>query len=637
MQPRTNQYPYPQPAGLPVPDEDTDMTIPASQESAGIEFPFGSKESDYTNYAKTRNAVFQTWWDPQIKAIGEMTRMFRNAPTAAKSGKSVALPIASGIVESINSRLQPTLLNRPKIVEAVPNFMSDSNDTQNTVEEFVNEKALAETRKPEKGKQGIKSAVVESMIIWRNKWVQETVKTSTPIYVPDPNWIAPPMPPQMPGMPPMPMPQPPQVYQGEQAGEISKARWEWELESLANMAWDPHTVTSIKDSPWARKRAQVSYNDLLRMQAAGNFKGVERLRYVVPKGAEGYMKEGWLDELKRAAGDNNWNFTYANEKLYQVEEWWADMTFQVDDGTGVTKPVMKKMVWFQVEDAYVVSVDENFLIPQRLPWDSCPLIQVPHSMTGMGSLTVVQNVQQQINTYAGYQDTLSERMAKPTIFYDESSGISARTQFMRAYGMQPVQNVQGIKEMTLSADPLKAVQAYIEFLMTIMREASGANEQFQGIDGADTATEFQGLEAAAGSRFSDMADTLMQGWLEKIGQECYLFYRQFGQDGQMFAHSGGTEGQVTPITRQMLAQDYTFVAASAANDKANGEKLKSTMEAIQMGAGLPPSPDGTMFNAQKAYRDTVLPILGQKNGSDWFTQAPPKPPMGAGGPPPPGM
>lgn len=132
----------------------------------------------------------------------------------------------------------------------------------------------------------------------------------------------------------------------------------------------------------------------------------------------------------------------------------------------------------------------------------------------------------------------------------------------------------------------------------------------------------------------------MQGWLEKIGQECYLFYKQFGQDGQMFAHSGGTEGEVIPITRQMLSQDYTFVAASAANDKANGEKLKSTMEAIQMGANLPPSPDGLVFNAQKAYKDTVLPILGQKNGSDWFTQPampPMMPPPGAGGPPPPGM
>lgn len=612
------------------------MTVTPSQESAGIQFPFGSKESDYVNYAKTRNSVFQTWWDPQIKAIGEMTRMFRNAPTAAKSGKSIALPIASGIAESINARLQPVLLNRPKIVEAVPNFMVENNEEQSAVEEYVNQSALAISRKPDKGKQAIKSAVVESMIIWRNKWVQETVKTSTPVYVPDPNWIAPPMPPQMPGMPPAQMPQPPQVYQGEQAGEIKKAYWDWELESLANMAWDPHTVTSIKDSPFARKRAQMSYNDLLRMQAAGNFKGVERLRYVVPKGAEGYMKEGWLDELKRAGGDNNWNFTYANEKLYQVEEWWADMTFQVDDGTGNTSPVMKKMVWFLVEEAYVVSVDENFLIPQRLPWDSCPLIQVPHSMTGMGCLTVVQNVQQQINTYAGYQDTLSERMAKPTIFYDESSGISARTQFMRAYGMQPVQNVQGIKEMTLSADPLKAVQAYIEFLMTIMREASGANEQFQGIDGADTATEFQGLEAAAGSRFSDIADTMMQGFLEPIGQECYLFNKQFGQDGQMFAHSAGTEGQIIPVTRLMLSKDYTFVAASAANEKANGEKLQTTMQAIQMGASLPPSQDGMVFNSQKAYKDTVLPLLGQKNGADWFTQAPMAPPMamaGPGGPP----
>jgi len=339
------------------------------------------------------------------------------------------------------------------------------------------------------------------------------------------------------------------------------------------------------------------------------------------------MKEGWEDELKRAAGDKNWNFSYADEKLYEVEEWWADMTWT--DTAGQT--IQKKMRWFMVEGNFVVSIDENPLTPQRLPWDSCPLIQDPHALTGLSPLDVVANLQTQINTYAGYQDTLTERMAKPTIFYDESSGVSKRTTFMRTYGWQPVENVQGIKEMTLDAGPLQAVQAYIQFLIELMRDASGANEQFQGMDGAGTATEFEGLVAAAGSRFADVVDTLSQGWLEALCNECFLHYKQFGQDGEMFARAVQTEGQIVSLTRGDFIGDYTFIATSSATEKGKTQELQAAMQAIELGAKMPPSADGTMFNAQKAYRDIILPLLGQKSGADWFMQMPmaPMAPMGS--------
>jgi hypothetical protein len=620
MQPRTNNFPYPTPAGSPIPVEDTSDQSANVADGGDLFAAFeGLNESAIVNYCKTRNAVFQTWFDSYIKKLGQLHLMFRNAPTASKAGKVVSLPVASGIVESINARLQPALLNRPKVVEAIPEFLSENNDAPRLVEDFVNQKVMEVTRKPEKGKQAIKSAVVETMMIWRNVWRQETSRTTEPVYVPDPMFMPDPT---------NPMAQPKMIYQGEQELEKNKQYWDWELENPANMAWDPHTITKLSMSPWARKRAPKSYNELLRLQAEGMFKGVERLRLVVPKGASGQMKEGWEDELRRASGDNNWNFTYADEKLYEVEEWWADMTWMVNDA-----PVQKKLRWFLVEGAYVVSVDENPLLPQRLPWDSCPLIQDPHSLTGLSPLDVVRNLQEQVNTYAGYQDSLAERMATPTIFYDESSGLSGRTSFKRTYGLQPVQNVQGIKEMTLDSSPIQAVQAYISFLIDLMRDATGANEQFQGTEGADTATEFEGLVASAGSRFADVVDTLSQGWLEALGTECYLHYKQFGVDGQMFARAAATEGQVSAVTRGDLSGDYTFVATSASTEKAKTQELEMAMKAIQMGASMPPSPDGTIFNAQKAYRDTVLPLLGQKNGADWFTQMPAPPmPMGGGMP-----
>ncbi len=613
MEPRTNNFPYPNPAGSPIPNEDTNDASAVTPDMSGGDLftPFpGLMESNIVAYCKTRNSVFTTWFDPFIKKIGSLHLMFRNAPTAAKAGKVVQFPVASGIVESINARLQPSVLNRPKYVEAVPEYLAADNTKPRLIEDFVNQRMAETLRKPEKGKQAIKNAVVESMFIWRNVWRMGTEKTSVPIYVPDPSFMIDPMNPQP----------PPLIYQGEQDGERQFGYWDQENENLANMAWDPHTTTRIQDSPWVRKRAPLSYNDLLRRQAAGEFKGVERLRFVVPKGAEGNMKEGWIDELKRASGDNHWNFTYADEKLYEVEEWSGEVTWKSGE-----EHIQKKLKWFIVEGTYVVDIAENPLLPQRHPWGSCPLIQDIHALTGFSPIDTVRNLQEQINTYGGYQDSLAERMSKPTIFYDESSGLSARTSFMRTYGLQPVQNVQGIKEMTLDSTPLKAVMDYIQFLIGLMRDTSGANEQFQGIEGADTATEFQGLEAAAGSRFSDMTDTLSQGWLEPTGLECFYYYRQFGIDGQMFVRSSLTEGAVTSLTRADFVGEYSFVATSGATEKAKTQDLEMAIKAIEIGKGMGVGPDGMMFNANKAYKDTVIPALGQKNGSEWFVQAPPMP------------
>lgn len=629
IDPRTNNFPYPNPAGSPIPVEDTDNASASVPDGVGELFAAypGLSEGAITNYCKTRNAIFTTWFDSYIKKLGTLHLMFRNAPTAAKAGKVVQFPIASGIVESINARLQPALLNRPKFAEAVPNFVSPDNTKARLVEDFVNQTVTEVTRRPEKGKQAIKSAVVETMMIWRNYWRQEKVKTTEPIYVDDPSFM-PPMPMFDEMGAPMPMPQAPQIYQGEQETEVVKQYWDWELENPANMAWDPHTVTKLSLSPWVRKRAQLSYNELLRRQAQGDFKGVERLRLVVPQGVEGNMREGWIDELKRASGDNHWNFTYADEKMYQVEEWWADMTWQ-----NGAKVVQKKLRWFLVEGAYVVDIADNPLIPQRMPWDSCPMIQDPHALTGLSPLDTVRNLQEQINTYGGYQDSLAERMAKPTIFYDETSGLSGRTSFMRTYGLQPVQNVAGIKEMTLDSTPLKAVMDYIQFLIDLMRDASGANEQFQGQEGAETATEFEGLVAAAGSRFADVTDTMSQGWLEALCNECFLFTKQFGQDGQMFVRASATEGMVTALTRADFIGDYTFVAATAATERAKTQELEMALKAVEIGRGMGVGPDGMVFNANKAYKDSVIPLLGQKNGVEWFTQAPPMPmpPMGMPG------
>jgi hypothetical protein len=610
MQPKTFNNQPPQTPDMPLPEA-------GGSGYSLSDMPEGLEESYVVKFCQARNSVFQQWFDPYVKSIAEWHRISKNLIITPKASAGVALPVGSGIVESINARLQPALLNRTKLAEAVPEFPTDDNEATSRIEDFVNQSVLDRTRKVETGKQAIKSAIVESFIVWRNIWRQETIKKVTPTPILDPAFVPDPM---------NPMLQPQVIGTEDVVTEEMKGYWDWELKSPANVAWDPHTISRISKSPWVREKSNMSFNQLKGWERAGIIKDVDRLRYVVPKNCNSTMKSGWEEEIRRADGDMNWNFTYADEKEYSVEEWWADLSWKEGD-----QPVTKKMTWFLVEGAFVFGLQENYLIPQRLPYDSCPFVLDVHSLMGQSAIGTVTGIQAQINNMAGYQAALTERLAKPTIFYDESSGLSNRTSFVKMFGMQPVQNVQGIREMVMDSGPVAAVQAYINFLIGLAREASGANEQFQGVEGADTLGEFQGLAAAAGQRFADTVDTLSQGWLEALATECFLFTRQFVNDGDAVVRAANTEGKAEILSRADFAPDYTFIASSSSNEQSKQKEIQAITQAMEIQAKMGPSPDGMVLNTQKIWTDILLPMLGQKNGADWFIQAPMAPPMGAPG------
>lgn len=615
MQPRVFNNQPPQAPDQPVPQACGEGVI---EQQTG--FP---QESFIVKYCQARNSAFQQWFDSYIKSIAEWHRISKNLIITPKAQAGVALPVGSGIVESINARLQPALLNRSKVVEAMPDFPTEDNESTAKIEDFVNQQVLIQSRTPERGKQAIKSAIVESFIIWRNLWKQETIKKVVPVPIPDPNFNPMAFPPGTPQ---------PIIGSEDKIVEEQRGFWTWELKNPANVAWDAHTITHISQSPWVRERSQMSFNQLMALQREGVFKDVERLRFVVPKGAGGTLKTGWEEEIRRADGDSNWSFTYADEKSFEVEEWWADLSWK--DGEN---HITKKMRWFLVEGNFVFGLEENPLIPQRIPYDSCPFVLDIHSLTGQSAIGTISGIQSQINNMAGYQAMLTERLAKPTIFYDESSGLSNRTSFFKMYGMQPVQNVQGIREMVMDSGPVAAVQAYINFLIGLAREASGANEQFQGVEGADTLGEFQGLAAAAGQRFADTVDTLSQGWLERLATECFLFTRQFVNDGDAVVRAANTEGRAEILSRADFAADYTFIAASSSNEQSKQKEIQAVTQAMEISSKMGPSADGKVLNTQKIWEEILLPMLGQKNGADWFIQAPMAPPMGIPGmPPPPG-
>jgi hypothetical protein len=179
-----------------------------------------------------------------------------------------------------------------------------------------------------------------------------------------------------------------------------------------------------------------------------------------------------------------------------------------------------------------------------------------------------------------------------------------------------------------------------------MNEASGANEQFQGAEGADTLGEFQGLVAAAGSRFADVADTLNQGFIEALAEECFLFTQQFGVDGQMVVRQTGGDTPPVSLTRADFIGRYKFQAVSAATENykkqqiADDTQFVSAMDAINKSGGFGPgSMPGTVkkYNIEDHLKNVSLPLRGAKNSANQFIDVPLPPPMPMLPPGKPGM
>ena len=616
MQPKTNNN------APPTPQDGTATIGNSAGGDTGqnaVNFPNGLSEIKIIDWARQRKSAYVGWVAPYMKRIEDNVRQFRNKAGQA-DGKGFPIPICASIIESVDARMQAQILNKPKIVEATCLMDEPDNDNRTIVEDFVNQTVLEIARRPDKGKATIKNGLVTGTMFWKHVWRQEPVKSITPNYAPVVGYMVNPM-----------QPEPPKQFTGDTIEDHVKEYWDFEPKALENLCFDANCLTRINDSRFVMEKSFMSYNQLLRWQQNGMISGVERLQNVIPTGGSQQSRVEFDKQVKEANGDVNWPVFYPDEKAYLVEEWWAEMTWK--NGEQVE---MGDFKFFIVESKFVIGFEKNPLVPVRHPYASCPVVVDPNCLLGLSVLDAVSGIQKQINNFAGHQSELVERASKPLILYDASSGITGRTQFTKMHGLQPVNNVNGLKEMGIDMAPIEIVGKYMEQIIGIAREASGANEQFQGIEGADTATEFNGLQAAAGSRFANLSDNIQQGFLENLAAECFLFCKQFGVDGQMFVRSF-TDGLSKSLTRENFAGDYDFIPAGGMTEQAKGAQIQKAMEALGMMGKMPPPADGKVFNTEKAFKEIILPNLGLKTGADWFVsppmpmQAPGMPGAGQGG------
>ncbi len=618
MDPIVNNFTPPKPSDLATLSQSQGNVV--QEEAELTDLPEGLTSQNVIEFSKARNSAWDTYFLPLFRRIIDNRKMWRTMnknPWRAVGNVPIPLPAGYAIVESVVARLNSTLLMRPKFSEAVcddviqPGPQGPGDESQQDVEDFTNQKVIAEARKPEKGKRAIKKACLDGIAICKSEWVRETVSDQKLDYKPLPTTGQ-------------------SIMVNAETKTTMREYWTFTSRNVANIAWDFHIDTCIQDSSWVRDRSWLSYNELLVKQQNGEIENVENLRNIVPSGVQGDARKDYENELKKAGGDAKWRTKIQDEKIYQVDEWYAMLTYTdksgVDEngeGTEETKTIKAK--YFIAENDHLLCFHENDLKYGRHPYGSAQAIQDTESIIGLALLEAIRPLLDSANSYAGKMQALVEWCSNPTIFYDDKSGLSGRTSFSRPMGMVPVHDATHIKEFLANPESIAVVQKYIQFILDMAREASGANEQFQGIEGADTATEFQGLQAAAGSRFSDIADNLNQGLLEWLCFECFCMYAQFGVDGQMVVHRLSEEIPAKPLTKQNLQGQYHFVASTAAGENYKVHQVQDDTAFLQFiqQANASGQFAPLKYNIQKHIEEISLALRGQKSSKDMFTPLPP--------------
>jgi hypothetical protein len=624
MQPVTNNNLPPKPSDLNLLSQDQGGAVGAT----GPNFPNGLSEAAVLDYARNKNAAWDKWFQEKFRRIEENRKLWRNLPlemTRRVGAAPIPMAVGFGILESVAARMNSTLLNRPKMVEAICEQVQADNTMQRKVEDFTNQCLVREAKRPDKGKMSIKGALLDGTAVLRSVWERKPYEVEEALYEVNP----------LTGE---------QIQTGIQTRQLFRESWSFRKLSIGNSCWDIHNTTNAQASKHFRERAYMSYNELLQMQLDGQLKGVEQIRKIVPGGLEGTDKSDFEARLKKADGDTTWRTSYGDEKVYKVDEWYALMSYDApaeettgsldqaegnneseespstenESGERTTKFINAH--FFIVEDQKVVMFEENVLVPKRHPYISSQAIQDTESILGLALLESVRPLLEIINSYAGKQKSLVEWCSNPTIFYGNKSGLAGRTTFSLPMGMQPVQDASDIKEFLANPNSLKVVSEYIDRVINMAREATGANEQFQGIDGSETATEFQGMQVAAGSRFADISDTLNQGLFEPLAQECYWYYRQFGVDGQMVVHPQTEEAAAVPITKADLQGEYRFSAVSAATE--NYKRAQIQDDTAFVGEMVTANQAGVFgmvdYNLAKHIQEISMPLRGQQSGKDMF-------------------
>jgi len=576
-----------------------------STDIAAVTLPKGLEKTQVIAICEARNKTFQEWWKTKFKAIKDSRKAWKvENNVTPKSSNIFSVPITYGNIETMFARTSDAVFGSDKTVDAIRNDgVEEDTDTKIRVENFQNQEVHIQSQTDGKGKHLVKSALIDGFAIWRSLWKQESKKYSKAFYDDIPN--------ADPSIPPT------KVFAGREDTEESHEYWTWEKRIPENCAWEPSTKYSVHNSPWFKDGDMMSLSQLLRMEDEGRIENIEEIKNLVPSSLPNGSKAEGREMIEQYRNGERAH-PYSDERVYQVDEWWGSLDWENEDG----KTEYGDFHWFIVEGTTIVLFEENPLKPVRIPYHSGPSVIDADQVIGVPAAGATKGLQKLLDQMAGKQADLVGQASNVRTYYGQKSGLSGKHSLSKNLSMVPVTDVTQIKESQPSVAAIGVTQNFMNWLTDMARSTTAANEQSQGIEGADTATEFQGLLAASGTRFKEMADTFGVFHNSQMAQECFWSYKQNMIEGQVFVREGSKSGESRAMLHTDFEGDYTFLPATAQSEQNKERSFDADVKFVTMMVEM--MSGGAMerqFDIEKYFTEVMLPKRGIKNGGAYFKEA----------------
>ncbi len=562
-----------QDATLKPPQDGTNET----PEQVGIiSYPDGITADWLVAKTKHLNDGFKKWFEKDLLNIEDNYKIYELKQVAGTLPNGTTIPSTTSIVDTMTSRVVSSLVPRETFVSAValdPELvMAGDANKQELVTDFINESISTTADFADKCDELFKTLFLENVVLAECKWEIETKEELKPTRGVDPMITL------AGGQQPIVDMQPTSYTLGRPG---------FSPLSMRMCAWDPRVKIRVSDSPWFRKREMVSINGLKALEKDGVIENVDE---IIKKSNKAMTPENPSDpdaKQSQAVDGKQLPSIGWDDGIWELDTWWADLAWKDSAGEYQTG---KFEIWIVGGDT-VVKFRPNVLIPQRIPVVTIKSSRRPGQLLAQGPVDVVKQMQKAMNNNVANVEQLIKNAAYSPTFYTPSSGIDGRRVSLQSNSMIPVLDINGIKRFEPAVDAIKIIEGWIDFLIAQMREATAANDQSQGIqgEGVDTATEAQILAQGSNTRFGYIIESINAAtFAQGIAPEYLMFYKQFGEPGQMTVKDGSNDGKGYEIQPEDLAGCYIFKPVLAQTQQAKQQKFGQLSAIAEKIGAIPP-------------------------------------------------
>ncbi len=528
-----------------------------------LKFPEGMNEAFVLAFTKKMESGFQGWSAKEFQSIDEMNKLYENIHIGGTMKIATFLPIPASVIDTDVARRGAAMFGRDKVVDAIPNFLTQDNERSKRVEDLINQTIVYQCRTAEKGMDAIKGQAIEGTGIGKSFWEVYEETEIRPIFKQHP------------------LDPTRQVMVGEEEVTVQKGRWNWETVPVQRCAWDPRTSTRVQDSPWFRHRTMATKNELLKLQQQGYLEDVEKIAKNEAEIQSKAEKDREAERINKI-NERSWDYAGGDEGTYQLDEWYADLTWEVPilDEDGNKDPANYELKsgrfhFWLVNENKLVKFDFNELIPQRIPYFSFRYSIRPRRLLGKSALHPIRELEIYANNLMGSKQDLIKKAAQNPTFYERGSGLEGRKTILAEKSLIPVLDSSKVKHFPVDVAAIAAVSRELEGVIRLMRETTASNEMSMGLGDADTATEASILDKSSTSRFQAVTELTYHEFYGAMANECFLTTKQFANEGDLWVHDAGIDGQSQPVSLADLEGTYTWMPVGVSTEANKQSKLRN--------------------------------------------------------------